>query len=119
MRARIKYAKEPNYQWSNDKLLMKYEQISDMKPSHFVSCKTMDFFIALKIDTSFLEKSAVLWHQDKSYIEAKEYVRKISGVNDPAERAIRFVSDFSDTKWNNEKDFQNMLCVTFRQRKET
>ena len=118
MAAKINIEDSPKFGWGTNKLELKYKDIASIRPSHFISKNTKEFFTDLKLSLSFLSQPASSWPTLQSYIDGKNYVRNVLVVNDAAERAVRLVQDYKSSRFYDETDFQNMLCTVFRARKE-
>ena len=65
-----------------------------------------------KFDPTFLAKPATEWANDDDYKAFQKLVNGFSPINDIAERAVKFASDFHGKITRNEKEHEGMLqCI--------
>ena len=60
-------------------------------------------------DPTFLSKPAVKWEDDANFQDFRKLVNGFSPINDAAERAVKFVSDFNGKITRDEKQHADML----------
>lgn len=90
---------------------------ADKDISHFVSPRTKRFFTRLAIDTGFLESDPTTWPDRGDYCAGKRICQHLAVVNDPAERAVKLISDFNRALTYDEEDKQFLLQVVEHYRK--
>ncbi|QQP40523.1 Uncharacterized protein Cc8K152 [Caligus rogercresseyi] len=68
------------------------------------------FYLQLtNIHPTFLELPVTQWASDSTFIELSSIVTSLQVVNDEAERAVKFGSDFTKVLTKSEKQRQNIL----------
>ncbi|QQP50580.1 Uncharacterized protein FKW44_011620 [Caligus rogercresseyi] len=68
------------------------------------------FYLQLtNIHPTFLELPVTQWASDSTFIELSGIVTSLQVVNDAAERAVKFGSDFTKVLTKSEKQRQNIL----------
>ena len=75
----------------------------------FVSFETWNFSKLIGIRPTFLELPVEQWETDSSYVEMKKIVASLRVVNDVAERAVKFGSDYTHVLTKSEHIRQNIL----------
>lgn len=75
----------------------------------FVSEESWLFFKLCKFDPTFLSKPAREWAADENYADFRKLVNSFSPVNDVAERAVKFASDFNGKITRNDKQHEGMM----------
>lgn len=114
-----------NHDDENDKVIPKrlnltLEQVKSFENkdvSSFVTPRTKRFFHRLQIDVTFFELDPSIWKDQEEYCTAKRICQHLTVVNDPAERAIKLITDFNRALTYDEEDKQYLLQVVEHYRK--
>lgn len=93
------------------------ENLSTKNLEDFMAGASHNVFNILDLDTSFLAEDAALWTVNKSYIRAKEAIKKLNVVNDIAERAIGLAGTFNLCITKDETDRQLLYQKVHTNRK--
>lgn len=86
--------------------------------SNFVTQSTKRFFCRLNIDVSFFQSDPSEWHLRNDYCAGKQICQHLNVVNDPAERAIKLITDYNRSLTYDEDDKQFLLQVVEHYRQE-
>jgi hypothetical protein len=75
--------------------------------------KSKNFFSLLEFNDQFLQAPISSWETNKDFIQAKEVISCLKGVNDTAERAVKLMQDFHGLLTADEAQKQFVLqCVS-------
>jgi hypothetical protein len=83
----------------------------------FVTERSLNLFIAMKIDPDCLAGNPSSWADCPAYIHAKETIMAMKVVNDCAERAVKLATDFSVSLTHDETQRQLIFQVVEYHRK--
>ena len=72
---------------------------------------SMFMFDVLQFDRQFLNLHVNEWENNESFREMKDFVKYLTVTNEPAERGIKLVSDFSNTVTKNNTQRGNIIQV--------
>ena len=87
------------------------------KPSHLIGSKSWTLFNLIGHKADWLKNPQSEWPKDKEYVEAYDLLTNLKVVNDPAERAIKLITDYAVALTNNEEEKQCLLQVVESHRK--
>lgn len=87
------------------------------KLSDFCTPNALKLFDRFKLSYDFLKKDPVLWGIDKNYQHAKQVINSLTVVNDPAERGVKLIEDYSGKLTKDEEQLQFLLQVVSEHRK--
>lgn len=90
--------------------------LSDM--SDFISTKSLNTFKIFDLPVDFLDKNVELWTQDDSYQENLAYFKRLSVVNDVAERGVALIEEYNKCLTKNEEQLQYLLQVVKNHRQK-
>lgn len=90
---------------------------ADKDLSHFVTPRTKAFFYRLEIGTDFLEADPSEWNEREDFLSGLQVSKNICVVNDPAERAVKLITDFNRSLTHDEEDKQYLIQVVEKYRK--
>lgn len=79
--------------------------------SDFVTPRTKQFFNRLQIDMDFLHLDPSTWQEREDYCVGKRICQNLTVVNDPAERAVKLITDFNRALTYDEENKQYLLQV--------
>ena len=86
--------------------------------SDFVGDGSLFIFDNLKFGKDWLQKPISSWKNNPSYLEMERFVKTLLVCNDPAERAVKLMSDYSNILTKNSKERQDILQLVEAHRKE-
>lgn len=75
----------------------------------FVTAESIKFFERFELQTEFLLINPSQWTDNESYRTALQFVKKLTVVNDCAERGVKLVQDFCKHYTKDEKQMQYVL----------
>ncbi|KAG0712007.1 hypothetical protein GWK47_019372 [Chionoecetes opilio] len=90
---------------------------SSVTLSDLVTKESLFSFTELKLDSSFLQSPVLSWKENEAYNQDKETVQHLAVTNDPAERAIKLITDYSQILTKDESDRQALLQAVERHRR--
>lgn len=96
------------------RLIVTFEQVKSFANkdlSDFVTPRTKRFFDRLQIDIGFLHFDPSTWQDREDYCAGKQICLNLTVVNDPAERAVKLITDFNRALTYDEQDKQYLLQV--------
>ncbi|KAG0724944.1 hypothetical protein GWK47_039547 [Chionoecetes opilio] len=85
--------------------------------SDLVTKESLFSFTELKLDASFLQSPVLSWKENEASDQGKETVQHLAVTNDPAERAIKLITDYSQILTKDESDRQALLQAVERHRR--
>lgn len=86
--------------------------------SQFVTKRSMNLFMALKLDQSFVSSDPNVWEARADFQIAKETVAALRVVNDCAERAVKLATDYNMALTQDEEQRQLIFQVVEYHRKQ-
>lgn len=89
----------------------------DKDLSHFVTPKTKASFHRLEIGIDFLESDPSEWNDKDDFLSGLQICKNLSVVSDPAERAVKMITDFNRVLTHDEEDKQYLIQVNEHYRK--
>ncbi|XP_046601323.1 uncharacterized protein LOC124295418 [Neodiprion lecontei] len=93
------------------------ESFFDKDLSEFVSKNSLMLFEAFDLSYDFLEVDVSLWSNNESYRDNLDFFRRLSVVNDSAERGIALIEDYNNCLTKNEEQLQYLLQVVQEHRR--
>ena len=88
----------------------------EVKLQNLVGLGSMMMFEVIGFDKSWLKKSPSTWSRHPGYQEMEMFVRGLMVCNDPAERNIKFLSDYAETLTKDPQKRQEILQVVEQNR---
>ena len=86
--------------------LLQNKQADTPQLYQFIGRRSWLIFHLLELESAWLALPVNEWQADVGYMRFKQYVSNINVVNDAAERAVKYVSDFAnhsqDPEWRDE-----------------
>lgn len=86
-------------------------KLKDKDLSYFVTSKTKRLFVRLEISSNFLQFDPSSWNEIADYSSGLQICKNLSVVNDPAERAVKLITDFNRALTYDENDKQYLLQI--------
>lgn len=88
------------------------------KLSDFCTPNALKLFNRFKMSYEFLKIDPGLWENDKIYLHAKQVIKSLTVVNDPAERGVKLIEDYSGKLTKDEEKLQFLLQVVSEHQKK-
>ena len=92
--------------------------VSQRSLSHFMSMNPKKFFVAMQIETDFLQEDPSSWDNNEYYRISCLRVQQLKVVNDAAERGVSLIQNFHFIITNQEEQKQYLLQVVERHRQQ-
>ncbi|KAK4875355.1 hypothetical protein RN001_011777 [Aquatica leii] len=86
--------------------------------SNFISKKSLTTFQIFDLPIDFMDKNVEFWTQDESYQENLAFFKRLSVVNDVAERGVALIEEYSKCLTKNEEQLQYLLQVVKNHRQK-
>lgn len=86
--------------------------------SDFISKKSLVTFQIFDLPTDFVDKNIESWTQDESYQENLVFFKRLSVVNDVAERGVALIEEYNKCLTKNEEQLQYLLQVVKNHRQK-
>lgn len=77
----------------------------------FIDPNSINFFYKLGLSTSWLEEECISWVRNSSYLECLSIIKKLTVVNDIAERGVKLMQEYNDLFTKNEEQKQFIIQV--------
>ena len=81
------------------------------RPNTLIGQKSWTVFNLLGHNADWLKQSPAEWAKDEEFNEANTILRNLKVVNDPAERAIKMITEYASSITHNEEEKQYLLQI--------
>lgn len=86
--------------------------------SDFINPNALQLFRRFDISHDFLHKDPEHWETDETFTRAKSIIDSLTVGNEPAERGVKLIEDYTGTLTKDEEQLQFLLQVVSEHRKE-
>lgn len=81
------------------------------RPNTLIGQKSWTVFNLLGHNADWLKQSLAEWAKDEEFNEANTILRNLKVVNDPAERAIKMITEYASSMTHNDEEKQYLLQI--------
>jgi len=83
----------------------------NIRPNTLIGQKSWTVFNLLGHNADWFKQSPAEWAKDEEFKEANTILRNLKVVNDPAERAIKMITEYASSITHNEEEKQYLLQI--------